>query len=71
MSGLPLWPGVNSGNRKPVSSKAMTTMFDVTKTSLLCTGNGVLLVTQHGTANTNDSATAFPGLLKATIVVEC
>lgn len=68
--GLWPWPGVSNGSRKPVSSNAMTTMLEVTKTSLLCTGNVVLFVTQHGTANTNDSATAFPGLLNATMVVD-
>lgn len=49
----------------------MMTMLFVTKTSLLCTGNYVFFATAHGTANTNDRATAFPGLLNATIVVEC
>lgn len=47
------------------------TMLLVTKTSLLCTGKLVLVVSAHGTANTRDSATAFPGLLNATIVVDC
>lgn len=62
---------MSSGSRKPVSSSAIMTMLVVTKTSLLCTGKPVLVVSAQGTANTNDSATAFPGLLNATIVVDC
>lgn len=36
-----LWPGVSRGSTKPVNSSAMMTMLDVTKTNLLCTGNGM------------------------------